>query len=89
VVSLVVGLFSVNVPAKTFIGLSFLLLLEGASVQVESVLAEPLGFYFFLRSLSLLQPLLFLHHFVVVDVVLTDLLIQGGPRVDHMCLVDL
>jgi hypothetical protein len=53
-IGFIVGLFSINIPAKTLIKLFLLFFLECTAIQVEPVLAKPLGFYFLLSRLPLL-----------------------------------
>jgi hypothetical protein len=53
-IGFIVGFFSINIPAKTLIKFFLLFFLERTTIQVQSVLAKPLGFYFLLSRLPLL-----------------------------------
>lgn len=89
VVGLVVGLFTVDVPAEVFVDFLLFFLLEGVSVQVELVLADSLCLELLLSFGALLPVLLLLEHFGVVDIIVPVFLLERCFTVGNLCFVDL
>lgn len=89
-VSSVVSVLSVYVPAVTLrLLLFFLVFLKRVSIQVHLVLADAFGLDFLFGVFLLFQPVVLFYHFVVVDVVFSDFLLQSCLRVEHFGLVQL
>lgn len=88
-VCLVVGLFTIDVPAEVFVDFFLFFLFESVSVQVELILADALRLKFLLCLCSLLPVLLLLHHLGVVRVILSIFLLKGCLAVGHLRFVDL
>jgi hypothetical protein len=86
----VVSVLSVYVPTVTLgLLLFFLVFFKCVSVQVHLILADAFGLYLLFRVFLLFQPVVLLDHFVVIDVVLSDFLLQSCFRIENFGLVQL